>query len=82
MVSALRNAKSVRLTSATVSSDTAQELMKRLRRHVGHQLRCLHETSGAVGGYVIATVCVRCEDCGETVIDGHATVLQKDARRG
>jgi hypothetical protein len=44
------------------------ELIAQLRRHVGHQLRCARETSG-IDKYVIETVALRCEDCGEVVIE-------------
>ena len=40
-----------------------------LRRHVGHSLRCVRQ-SCTVAGWVMETVAIRCEDCGEIVIEG------------
>jgi hypothetical protein len=48
---------------------TDRELMHQLRRHVGHQLRCARETSGDVSGFTVETVVLRCEDCGEVVLE-------------
>ena len=51
-----------------------------LRRHVGHQVRCVRETCGAgVAGLEIETVALRCEDCGEAVLEA---VTTRRPRRG
>jgi len=56
---------------------TDRELMHQLRRHVGHQLRCARETTGEVSGYVVETVVLRCEDCGEVVLEAMKRVRKR-----
>ena len=58
----------------------ADELLGALRRHVGHTLRCVREKSGA-DEYVIDTVALRCEDCGEVILEGVQRLLKKRAKR-
>ena len=53
------------------------ELLAELRRHVGHTLRCKRETTGDVAGYVVETVQLRCEDCGDVVLEGVQRLLRK-----
>ena len=58
------------------------ERLAALRRHVGHTLRCVREKSGdPVAGYVIDTVALRCEDCGEVILEGVQRLLKKRAKR-
>lgn len=68
-----------------------EELVAELRRHVGHVLRCSVADSGDVAGYVVETIAIRCEDCGEVVLEAVQRVLyhtkgtggiQKRTRRG
>ena len=59
--------------------DRSEELLTRLRRHVGHQLRCVHDTSGEIAGWVVETVALRCDDCGEVVLEATKQV-RKHAR--
>jgi hypothetical protein len=54
-------------------------VLARLRRHVGHQLRCIRETTGDIGGYVVETVRLDCTDCAEPIIEG--TQRLKKVRR-
>lgn len=56
------------------------ELVVALRRHVGHTLRCVRERSGA-DGYTIDTVALRCEDCGEVILEAVQRLLKKRATR-
>jgi hypothetical protein len=45
-----------------------------LRRHVGHQVRCVRETcSAGLEGFELETVALRCEDCGEVVLEAVTT---------
>lgn len=60
---------------------TTDDVVTELRRHVGHSLRCVRETTGDVAGYVVETVALRCEDCGEVVLEATQRVLKR-ARRG
>jgi hypothetical protein len=55
-------------------------VLARLRRHVGHTLRCSRETSGDVAGYVVETVALRCDDCNEIVLEAIQRLLAR-ARR-
>lgn len=65
----------------TIGDDIrTDELLARLRRHVGHTLRCSRETTGAVGSYVVETVGLRCEECGEVVLEAMQRVLKRAAR--
>ena len=43
-------------------------LWKTLRRHVGHTLRCARESNTAAG-FTFETVSIRCEDCGEVLVE-------------
>jgi len=52
-------------------------ILAELRRHVGHTLRCKRETTGDVAGYVVETVQLRCEDCGDVVLEGVQRLLRK-----
>jgi hypothetical protein len=64
-----------------VKKEPLTELIASLRRHVGHQLRCARETSGNIGGYVVETVALRCDDCGEVVIEATQQLLKRSRRR-
>jgi hypothetical protein len=61
-----------RLTAVRVD-----DLVDRLRRHVGHSLRCVKESSGVVEGYVVETVALRCDDCGEVVLEAVRRLLKR-----
>ena len=56
---------------------TADALLGELRRHVGHTLRCKRETTGDVAGYAVDTVALRCEDCGEVILEGVQRLLKR-----
>jgi hypothetical protein len=47
-------------------------------RHVGHTLRCARESTGQVGGWLVETVALRCDDCGEVLLEG---IVRTYARR-
>jgi len=49
------------------------KLATQLLRHVGHTLRCATE-SYQVDVYTVETVALRCEDCGEVVMESGASV--------
>jgi hypothetical protein len=58
---------------------TTAELRGALKRHVGHTLRC--ERSECLmdrEGFVLETLALRCDDCGEVVIE---TVNRLEKRR-
>lgn len=55
----------------------SDELLAELRRHVGHTLRCKRETTGDVAGYVVETVQLRCEDCGDVILEGVQRLLKR-----
>lgn len=67
----------------SVSNDaiTVGDLMARLRRHVGHSLRCVKESTGNLAGYVVDTVSLRCDDCGEVVLEATVPQLKRVRRR-
>ena len=52
-----------------------------LRRHVGHSLRCVRESTGDVGGFVLETVALRCDDCGEVVLEAVQRLLKRRGPR-
>jgi len=56
------------------------ELLVALRRHVGHTLRAVRERSSA-DDYTIDTVALRCEDCGEVLLEGVQRLLKKRVKR-
>lgn len=60
---------------------TDDELLAVLRRHVGHSLRCVKESTGDVSGFVVDTVQLRCDDCGEVVIEAMQRLLKR-VRKG
>jgi len=47
---------------------TADDLRALLRRHVGHQLRCVREVV-TLERLTVETIALRCDDCGEVVIE-------------
>ena len=47
---------------------TKNDLWKTLRRHVGHTLRCVRY-SNAAGNVTLETVSIRCDDCGEVLVE-------------
>jgi hypothetical protein len=55
----------------------SDELLAERRRHVGHTLRCKRETTGDVAGYVVETVQLRCEDCGDVILEGVQRLLKR-----
>jgi len=63
-----------------VRKDPIEDLLVSLRRHVGHQFRCARETND-VAGYSVETVALRCEDCGEVVVEATARLLKR-TRKG
>jgi hypothetical protein len=48
-----------------------------LRRHVDHALRCARATTGDIGGVVLETVSLRCDDCGEVVLEAVQRLLKR-----
>ena len=60
---------------------TAEVLAATLRRHVGHRLRCARESTGEVAGYVVETVALRCDDCGEVVLEAVQRQFKRTRRR-
>jgi hypothetical protein len=54
------------------------KLATQLLRHVGHTLRCAREAY-SVSVYTVDTVALRCEDCGEVVIESQASVSRAKA---
>jgi len=52
-------------------------VVARLRRHVGHRLRCARETTGDLAGYVVESVQLLCDDCGESILEGTQRLLKK-----
>ena len=60
---------------------TDRELMHQLRRHVGHQLQCVRETTGNVGGWTVETIALRCNDCGEPVVEVVKKIHKEHAAR-
>jgi len=52
------------------------ELLAQLRRHDGHQLRCARDRN-AVGECIVETVALRCEDCGESVLESVQQVRKR-----
>jgi len=56
-------------------------LMAKLRRHVGHVLRCVRNTSGELEGYIVETISLRCEDCGEIALESHRVLNRKRRSR-
>lgn len=54
------------------------ELRAALRRHVGHTLRCSRDEVRDLEGYVLETLSLRCDDCGEVVFEA----VTGRARRG
>ena len=59
---------------------TADYLWKTLRRHLGHTLRCVRESNRAAG-YTVATMSIRCEDCGEVVLEATDEILGRNPLR-
>lgn len=57
---------------------SAEDLLSRLRRHVGHELQCRREIT-EIGGYRLEAVALICNTCAEGVIE--ATARMKRARR-
>ena len=55
---------------------TAEILLSTLRRHVGHSLRCVRETP-EVAGFSMEAVAIRCDDCGEVVIEAVDTTQSR-----
>jgi len=47
-----------------------------LKRHVGHSLVCARKSSD-VAGYVVETVALRCDDCGEVILEGTQRILKR-----
>jgi hypothetical protein len=58
---------------ATVSD----QLLITLRRHHGHLLRCDRQTTGDLDGYEVETLSLRCEDCGEVILEGIQRLLKR-----
>lgn len=57
-----------------VMMTTETVLWKSLSRHVGHTLRCVREGDASAAAWVAAgfnvnAVSIRCDDCGEVVIE-------------
>ena len=71
------------LSGSTTARDVlgADAVLAALRRHVGHQLRCARVSCPDVAGYVVETVSLRCEDCGEVVLEGVQRLLKRRVRR-
>lgn len=51
-----------------------------LRRHVGHSLRCVRESTGDIAGFVVDTISLRCDDCGEVVLEAVQRQLKRIRR--
>ena len=47
---------------------TPEDFVAAIRRHIGHQLRCV-ESTAKVYPFLIETCVLRCEDCGEVVLE-------------
>jgi len=58
-----------------------EQLSAVLRRHVGHSLRCVRE-SYTDATWSVDAVVLRCEDCGEVLIESRATVERQPTRSG
>jgi len=56
---------------------TAAELRAALTRHVGHTLRCSRDECKDLDGWVLETVALRCDDCGEVVIETVRRLLKR-----
>jgi hypothetical protein len=56
--------------SREVRGAVDRRLVTALDRHVGHQLTCARETTGDVAGIVVESLSLRCDDCGEVVLEG------------
>jgi len=59
----------------------SDQLLITLRRHQGHVLRCDRQTTGDLDGYVVETLALRCEDCGEVILEGIQRLLKRAAQR-
>jgi hypothetical protein len=57
----------------------ADELYTEIRRHVGHGLRCVRERND-VAGYVVEAVALRCDDCGEVILEGTLRLLKRSRK--
>jgi hypothetical protein len=54
-------------------------IFEEVERHVGHVLRCSRDKT-VVAGYVVETVALRCEDCGDVLVEGTQRVRVKRSR--
>lgn len=54
----------------------ATVVFREIERHVGHSL-CCNRTLQVVAGYVVETVAMRCEECGEIILEGTNRVRQR-----
>ncbi len=52
-----------------VPKSAAFIVFEEVERHVGHVLRCSRDRN-VVANYVVETVAVRCEDCGQVLVEG------------
>ncbi len=58
----------------------AHVVFREVERHVGHSVRCVRETTGNVAGYVVDTIVLRCEDCGEALLEGTQRIRKASQR--
>jgi hypothetical protein len=63
-----------------VNLSPRDELVRELKRHVGHVLRCSRDRT-IVGGYSVETIALRCDDCGEVILEGQARVRKGGASK-
>jgi hypothetical protein len=69
------------LVVGDVVATLSDQLLITLRRHQGHVLRCDRQTTGDLDGYVVETLALRCEDCGEVILEGIQRLLKRAATK-
>lgn len=62
------------------SLSRGEELVQALKRHVGHTLRCSRARM-VMSGYSVESVALRCDDCGEVILEGTARVRTGGGRK-
>ena len=60
---------------------TPEDFAQILDRHVGHTLRCARETTGNVGRWRLDTVALRCDDCGEVLLEAQIPTYPRKGKR-
>jgi hypothetical protein len=66
----------------TASAATTKDVIETLGRHVGHSIRCARATTGdAFTTAIVETISLRCDDCGEVILEGQRVLSNKRSRK-